>query len=1854
LTVPAGLQDPAPSAAVAPTDAGPTSLVARVGQWQYRNEVALLLAVLIGIQFLPKRMNAGAYGLGLVSGSLLAMQAIGIVLVYRTNRIINFAQAQIGATAGACFSILVVYMPMPRLIHTICPPCLGSPTFKRSGAVEQVIVGRTEFTINYWISLVLAIALSVALAWIVSIVLVRLFGRAPRLIVTVASLFVVEALPIAADKLLSSSLPSESGDGLGLPRAPVSLPFDATFRISGVLFHAVDVIIVVAAVAVSLGLYVYLRKSATGTAIRAASENPDRAGTLGVDVHGVTTRVWLFVGLLSGLAGILTTTKSGSAGSLDPGTLVLVLFVAVIARFSSLPVALIGALVVGVAQQAALWAFGSPTPLYGVMVGLVALGLIIQRDRLSRAELDQASSFEAARELRGIPRELRQLPVVKRWVRLGVVLGVGTLGVYPWVVSLSSIESGSVAMVYAMMGLSLLVLTGWTGQISLGQFAFAAVGAWVAAVSGLPFLLAVPAGAITGGLVALVVGIPALRLHGLQLAVISLAFALSVRYALVDPSYGGKYVTRSLEFPSFFGFQVGPEGYYYLTLAVLGLVVLAVLGLRRGRFGRVLIAARDNEGAAKSAGVGVVRARLTAFAISGFIAALAGALFAYSQHTVSANEYTPNISIDTFLFAVIGGLGSVAGPLIGGLYALLIQSLSNHETVVKMLTGIGGLLLLVISPGGLAAGLAAVRDAALRRVASRNRIVVSSLMSDRDPGRVSDVGAITPLRHGTRRRGTFVPDMFRLRGQWVLGVADALVPPGASGKSRNGFVDAKPAGFVGLGTSNGAATPGSANAFTRGIIEQPGPKDGAEVAAARVDGLWKLRPSEREAALGLAAQEMPALAEPEEQRERFSARRHFTTWLRNADPRLIEGSKLPVIAASVVGFVHAFDGTSLAIALPNLQATFGLDLQFLIGLGQLMTTMGIVLALPMGYLSDRVKRVRMMQVGTLLAAAASLGQALAPNTHDYVVFRVVGGFAAAVAAPVGASLMADWYPLRSRSRVFAFNHIIMAAGAVLGSAVSGHLIQAFGWRDTWLFLTIATVVAGSTVLFLKEPKRGYLDRLDAGASEEEASKPQQAISLAESFRASYSIVTMRRLWYAIPLGYVVLGGMILLGPLYYSEVFHLSLIARGNLQALNGLIGMIALTFAGPAADRLLATNRPARIITLMGVLHLMQAGILVVMALSPWLWLSVGVGIPLAVGGVLLAPAELLVFSMIVPARMRGVGLQMNVPSKLVGIVLLGVVAGYFGTDPRHAFLIMAPFVVGGALFTFAAAGGVDRDIRAAQAANLAADETEAYAAAGGSKMVVCRDVDVTYDGVQVLFNVDFDVEEGEIVALLGTNGAGKSTLLRAIAGIQQASNGAIFLDGRDITHAPPHENAQRGLVVMPGGAAVFPTMSVDDNLRAAAWMYREDESYIAERLEAVFEFFPILRERRDQLAGNLSGGEQQMVGLGQALLMRPRLLMIDELSLGLAPKVVEQLLDTLRVIHAQGTTIIMVEQSLNVAITIAQRAVFMDKGEIQFSGPVDELMRRPDLIRAVFMGGGTGAGHGQRRAKARLRELDSAATPLLSVERVGVAFGGVKALHEATLTVRHGELVGIIGPNGAGKTTLFDVISGFVTADSGAVVFADADVTRLSPDARARMGLTRSFQNARLFGALTVRENISVFLERRAVKSAALAALWTPMERRAEERISARVDDLIDLLGLGAYAEKFVRELSTGTRRAVDMACVMAAEPKLLLLDEPSSGLAQAETEELGPVLARVAHDTGCGMLVIEHDLPLITSVSDRLVAMELGTVIAQGPTQQVVSDPRVLTSYLSASEAVLSRSDAMGAVAEAIGAVPAGASV
>jgi len=528
---------------------------------------------------------------------------------------------------------------------------------------------------------------------------------------------------------------------------------------------------------------------------------------------------------------------------------------------------------------------------------------------------------------------------------------------------------------------------------------------------------------------------------------------------------------------------------------------------------------------------------------------------------------------------------------------------------------------------------------------------------------------------------------------------------------------------------------------------------------------------------------------------------------------------------------------------------------------------------------------------------------------------------------------------------------------------------------------------------------------------------------------------------------------------------------------------------------------------------------------------------------------------------------------------------------------------------------------------------------------LLQCRGVDMAYGPVQILFDVDFDVRQGEIVALLGTNGAGKSTLLKGICGLVRPKAGTVTFKGEDVTALPADITTHRGISLMPGGKGVFPTLSVNENLRLASWLIRKEPERIEAAKAEVFELFPILQQRQEQMAGDLSGGEQQMLALAGALMTRPELLMIDELSLGLAPTIVGMLLEVVREIHRRGTTIVIVEQSVNVALNLAERAVFMEKGEVRFEGPTSDLLERPDILRSVFIAGANAAQAADEvdspdidkaAAMAARREIAADAPPILSCSGVVKRFGGITAVDSVDLTVRDGEIVGLIGHNGAGKTTLMDCISGFLEIDAGRIRVLDEDVTELAPYKRAKKGLGRSFQDALLYPTLTVAETIAVARERHLTsRDIVAAALQLPASYESELAVWSKVDELVELMGLGAFREKLTGELSTGSRRIVDLACILAQDPKMLMLDEPSGGVAQKETEALGPLLLRVREHTGCSILVIEHDMPLLRSICDRMVALELGGIIAEGTPDEVLEHPRVIESYLGTDESAINRS-------------------
>jgi branched-chain amino acid transport system ATP-binding protein len=281
----------------------------------------------------------------------------------------------------------------------------------------------------------------------------------------------------------------------------------------------------------------------------------------------------------------------------------------------------------------------------------------------------------------------------------------------------------------------------------------------------------------------------------------------------------------------------------------------------------------------------------------------------------------------------------------------------------------------------------------------------------------------------------------------------------------------------------------------------------------------------------------------------------------------------------------------------------------------------------------------------------------------------------------------------------------------------------------------------------------------------------------------------------------------------------------------------------------------------------------------------------------------------------------------------------------------IMAPIFFRGVLYFFKASNYLDDDVERLDPEHVA--KARSAADAMGPVLLEVSGLRVSYDGVQVLFGIEMEIRRGEIVALLGTNGAGKSTVLNAISGVVEPDGGNVWFDGEPVTGEAPERTAARGIIQVPGGRGIFPGLTVEENLKMGSFLIRRDTKLVAERMTEVLELFPRLGERMSQRAGLLSGGERQMLTLAQSFVLRPKLLLIDELSLGLAPSLVQELLAAVRSMNSSGITVLLVEQSVNLALTLADRAYFMEKGEVRFSGPTADLFARDDLLRSVFLEG-------------------------------------------------------------------------------------------------------------------------------------------------------------------------------------------------------------------------------------------------------------------------------------------------------------
>jgi branched-chain amino acid transport system permease protein len=656
---------------------------------------------------LPDKMPWGVITQGVIFGTSYGLLAMGLILIYRTTRIVNFAFGAMGAMPGA----------------------LTVALFTGQGW-------------NYWVAIALGLAVGTGSGAAIEIFVIRRFARSSRLVLTVATIGLAQILgaiglifivQLGADTLIGN----------------YETPLSGSWFVRPYPVRGDHLLMVGIAPVILFGLGWFLLRTDSGTAVRAAAENEDRALLLGVPVRRLQTIVWAVAGGLSTITFITRAPFTGvtpdptaltGATAILPG-----LAVAVIARFKSLPIALVGGIGLGIAEWTIRWNVTAESIFDVLFLAVILLSLLLRRDQTSRAETGE-SSWDSTGIMRPIPKELRGLPEVRRPIFVLALIGLALAIVIPLQSSPSTVVLMSFALIWGMVAVSLVVLTGWGGNISLGQFAIAGMGAMAAGNLvqrwNLDFFVALAASIVAGAVVAVLVGLPALRIRGLYLAVTTLAFGVALDSYFLNPVNFSSFVPDNVVRPVLWKrFDMESEWVtYFFCLGALLLTILVVRAVRRSRAGRVMIGTRDNDRAADAFAVPTTQVKLQTFVLAGCIAGLAGGLYLLvlaDGGGVGQGTFRPTMSLEVFSFAVIGGLGSIAGAMSGVFFFRLVDFVlaenfaGDTAAIIRLsLTGSGLLFILYFLPGGLWQFVQRQRDKYLRMVANRRGILVPSLVAD--------------------------------------------------------------------------------------------------------------------------------------------------------------------------------------------------------------------------------------------------------------------------------------------------------------------------------------------------------------------------------------------------------------------------------------------------------------------------------------------------------------------------------------------------------------------------------------------------------------------------------------------------------------------------------------------------------------------------------------------------------------------------------------------------------------------------------------------------------------------------------------------------------------------------------------------------------------------------------------------------------------------------------------------------------------------------------------------------------------------------------------------------------------------
>ncbi len=576
----------------------------------------------------------------------------------------------------------------------------------------------------------------------------------------------------------------------------------------------------------------------------------------------------------------------------------------------------------------------------------------------------------------------------------------------------------------------------------------------------------------------------------------------------------------------------------------------------------------------------------------------------------------------------------------------------------------------------------------------------------------------------------------------------------------------------------------------------------------------------------------------------------------------------------------------------------------------------------------------------------------------------LGGLGLGASVPVIRPTAVEVTPVGGRNRVVNALHL----GAVLAVALPALLANTADVETVIGVTGVAGIALGlAGVALVRPPAPGTHDELPVRrlVAEELDPAPRQW-GFREALRRAWARPSLRRA--VAPMAILGLGILPVPVMAWFLAVDRagVELADRGDIALASVAVAVVATLLSGIGADHRFARDggttlrRAAPFVAV--------AGLACVVAALTDARVAILLAVGLAAGATAIVLARLdVALATAMPAGVRPLALALvNATSwvgAVVGLAFAGGLDSRFG--PAWALGLQGVALVGAAVLVVVVGRSVRPDVEATLERLMGAEQLDADRRSGTHvPLLQAEGIDFSYGQVQVLFGVDFTVDDGEMVALLGTNGAGKSTLLRVVSGLGIPSRGTVRLEGQDITFWRPTQRVDAGITQIPGGKAVFAPMSVVENLRVYGYALGRDKASVDAGIDKALAQFPRLDERRNQLAGTLSGGEQQMLALSKALILQPRLLCIDELSLGLAPKIVADLLGMVREINAQGTAVVLVEQSVNVALSLVDHAYYMEKGEVRFDGKAKDLLARPDILRSVYLKGaaagmaGTGKG--------------------------------------------------------------------------------------------------------------------------------------------------------------------------------------------------------------------------------------------------------------------------------------------------------